>query len=415
MSEAEILQRAGLAVVIGLLIGVERGWQQRQERDGSRVAGIRTYALIGALGGLCGLLADVSAPSVLGYCFLGFALPFGFFEWRHMRAARNFSATNLVAGLLTFILGAYAALGNMAVAAAASVIAAAILAERQYMHAFVRHLKWIELRAALLLLIMTAVLLPALPDRAIDPWGALNPHQMWLMTVLIGAVCYAGYIAVRLAGERRGLLYAGVMGGLATSTTVTWTFARLGRNSPAAMPKIMAAILGAWVVSLLRMTAIAVAIAPVLASSLLPPVAAAIVTLLFFAAFAYRAAGQTQAHALVLKDPLELTLMLRFLALLAGIMLLAKWLSSLPGPSGLLTLGGVSGLLDVDPITLSMSRLARNGLTPSLAVETIFAAAVANGIAKAVLAFYFGGVRLGVFLGLAMVAASGAGALIYLR
>lgn len=277
MSEAEIAQRAGLAVAIGLLIGVERGWQQRQERDGSRVAGIRTYTLIGALGGLCGFLARVSALSILGYCFLGFALPFGFFEWQHMRATRNFSATNLVAGLLTFVLGAYAVLGDMAVAAAASVVAAAILAERQYMHAFVRHLKWIELRAALLLMIMTAVLLPALPDRTVDPWGALNPHQMWLMTVLIGAVCYAGYIAVRLAGERRGLLYAGIMGGLATSTTVTWTFARLGRNSPAALPKIMAAILAAWIVSLIRMTAIAVVIAPVLAAPLLPPVAAAAV------------------------------------------------------------------------------------------------------------------------------------------
>ena len=415
MSEAEIVQRAGLAVAIGLLIGVERGWQQRQERDGSRVAGIRTYTLIGALGGLCGLLARVSAFSILGYCFMGFALPFGFFEWQHMRATRNFSATNLVAGLLTFILGAYAVLGDMAIAAAASVTAAAILAERQYMHAFVRHLKWTELRAALLLMIMTAVLLPALPDRAVDPWGALNPHQMWLMTVLIGAVCYAGYIAVQLAGERRGLLYAGIMGGLATSTTVTWTFARLGRNSPAAMPKIMAAILAAWIVSLIRMTAIAVAIAPVLAPALLPSIAAATAILLVFAAFAYRAAVHTQAHALVLKDPLELSLMLRFLALLALIMLLAKWLSSLPGPSGLLALGGVSGFLDVDPITLSMARLAQTGLTPSLAAETILAAALTNGIAKAVLALYFGGARLGAFLGLAMTVAFGAGALIYLR
>src|ERR1019366_3200972 len=144
MSESEILQRAGLSVAIGLLIGVERGWQQRQEKDGGRVAGIRTYTLIGALGGLCGLLAHASALSILGYCFLGFALPFGLFEWRHMQATGNFSATNLVAGLLTFILGAYAALGDMALAAAASVTAAAILAERQYMHAFVRHLKWTE-------------------------------------------------------------------------------------------------------------------------------------------------------------------------------------------------------------------------------------------------------------------------------
>src|SRR5476651_2454704 len=118
MSEVEILQRAGLAVGIGLLIGIERGWQERQARDGERVAGIRTFTLIGALGGLCGLLSEVSAPVILGFCFLGFALCFGFFEWRGARIAKSVSATDMVAGLLTFVLGAYAVRGNMAVAAA---------------------------------------------------------------------------------------------------------------------------------------------------------------------------------------------------------------------------------------------------------------------------------------------------------
>src|SRR6185369_424117 len=138
----------------------------------------------------------------------------------------------------------------------------AILAEREIMHAFLRRLTWVELRAALLLLVMTVVLLPLLPDRNVDPWNALNPHQIWLMTVLVGAVSYAGYIAVRIAGERRGLLFAAMAGGIASSTTVTWTFARLVKRSPAALPEVMAAILAAWIVSLLRMTAIAVVIAP---------------------------------------------------------------------------------------------------------------------------------------------------------
>ena len=211
MAELELLERAALGAGIGLLIGIERGWQERQARDGARVAGIRTFTLVGTLGAICGLFSGTGTVA-LGLCFLEFALPFSIFEWRRAEQAGNVSATDLVAGLLTFALGAYAARGSMAAAAAVGVVAAAVLAERRVMHAFLRHLKWIELRAALVLLVMTAVLLPALPDHTIDPWNALNPHQIWLMTVLVAAISYAGYIAVRIVGERKGLLTAGLLG-----------------------------------------------------------------------------------------------------------------------------------------------------------------------------------------------------------
>jgi uncharacterized membrane protein (DUF4010 family) len=408
MSELEILQRAGLAVAIGLLIGIERGWQARQARDGSRVAGIRTFTLIGGLGGVCGLLPGAVT---LGLCLAGFAIPFGIFELRRARAAKNFSATGFIAGLLTFALGAYAARGSMMVAAAGGVAVAAILAERHLMHAFLRRLKWTELRAALLLLTMTVVLLPVLPDRTVDPWDALNPHQIWLMTVLVGAVSYAGYIAVRIADERRGLLFAALAGGIATSTTVTWTFARLVKRNPAALPEVMAAILAAWIVSLLRMTTIAVVIAPVLLVPLGAPIVAASMLLLIPAALAYRAAGKAGAQGLTLKDPFELPLMLRFAALLIAIMLLAKLLSS--GPSGLFALGGFSGLLDVDPITLSMAQLAGASITPALAASTILIAATANALAKSVLAVIFGGPRLGLALSAVALLAFGAGAAVH--
>lgn len=163
------LQRAGLSVAIGLLMGVERGWQERRERSGWRVAGIRTYTLIGTLGGICGLLTG-SSPFALSLCFFAFAIPFGILEWRRIDHSNNFSATNFVAGLLTFALGAYAAAGNMLVAAAGAVISAAVLAERHVLHGFLRHLRWVELRGAIVLLAMTVVLLPVLPDRTIDPW-----------------------------------------------------------------------------------------------------------------------------------------------------------------------------------------------------------------------------------------------------
>lgn len=404
MTDIDLMQRAGLAAAIGLLIGIERGWQARQAQNGARVAGIRTFTLIGALGGVAGLLPG---GATLGLALLGFALPFGLFEWRKARRSGSLSATDFIAGLLTFALGAYAVRGSMALAAAAGVITAAVLAERRVLHTFLQRVKWIELRAALMLLVMTAVLLPALPDRTIDPWGALNPHQIWLMTVLVGAVCYAGYIAVRVAGARRGLLFAGIMGGIATSTTVTWTFARLVRRAPASAPDVAAAILAAWVVSLLRMSALAVAIAPALLQPLAPAIGAAVIVLLLPAALAYRAAARGPAPGLKLDDPFELPLMLRFTVLLAGIMLLAKLFAG--GPSGLYALAGVSGLLDVDPITLSMARLAGGGVAVPVAAATILIAAASNGLAKAVLAALFGGLALGLRLGIVALVAFGAG------
>ena len=406
--DLELLQRASLAVAIGLLIGIERGWQERTAKDGTRVAGIRTYTLIGALGGLGGLLPG---DATLGLCLIAFALPFGYFEWQRARQSGTVSVTGFIAGLVTFALGAYAVRGDMALAAAGGVVTATVLAERKLLHGFLQRLTWIELRAAILLLVMTVVLLPVLPDRTLDPWNALNPHQIWLMTVLVGIVSYAGYIAVRIAGERRGLLLAAIAGGVATSTTVTWTFARLARRNPGATFEVMAAILAAWIVSLWRVTALALAIAPQLVRALAPAMAAASVPLMIGAGLAYRTAAKTQPEGLTLSDPLELPLMLRFSVLLAGIMLLAKLFSG--GEGSLFALAGFSGLLDVDPITLSMARMANSGLAQFIAVAAILIACAANALAKAVLAVIFGGWRLGLWLSGLAVLGAGAGALAY--
>jgi uncharacterized membrane protein (DUF4010 family) len=409
----EQLQRLALATAIGLLIGVQRGWQERDAQDGSRVAGIRTFTLIAMLGGICGLSSRGALP-LLGLCLIGFALPYGWFEARQARLRGSVSATGFITGLLTFAIGAYAVLGDVTVAVAAGVAATVVLAERQAMHAFLRGITWIELRAGLILLVMTAVLLPVLPDRAVDPWGALNPYQIWLMTVLSGSVFYGGYIAMRLAGERKGLLFAGIMGGIATSTTVTWTFARMVRQDPAVRAPVMTAILAAWIVSLVRMTVLAGAIAPAVAMTLAPSMGAAALVLLAGAGLSYRAARQAQAATLEMHDPLELSLILRFTAILVIIMLLAKWLSSNTGSLGLFALGGVSGILDVDPITLSMADAARGGLNIRTAAGAILAAAATNAIAKAVLAASFGGQRLGLVMGGLTLAALASGMLTYL-
>src|SRR3954470_10764221 len=138
MTEMEILRRLALAVAVGLLFGIERGWQLREEKAGKRVAGIRTYTLIGLTGGVCGLLGAQTGPLLLGLAFFGFTIAFALVELRHMQQTGSFSATDLVAGLLTFALGAYGVSGSEIATGAVAVVATIVLAERRILHGLLR-------------------------------------------------------------------------------------------------------------------------------------------------------------------------------------------------------------------------------------------------------------------------------------
>lgn len=395
----DLFQRLGLALAIGLLVGIERGWREREGAAGSRVAGIRTFALIGLLGGIWGALYPYTGSIAMGLAALSFAIGFTVFQWRESVVENNLSVTTLIAGLVVFSLGAYAVLGNMAVAGAAGVATFALLAERETLHEFLRKVTWPELRAALLLLAMTFVLLPILPDRNVDPWGALNPYTLWLMTILIAAISYAGYAATRIAGARKGLFYAGAVGGLISSTTVTLTYSQLARKKPEIARQTAPGIIASWIVSLVRMMALASIIAPVLFVPLVLPISAAVAVLVAIA-FLFNARAeeeaQTQAPQLALTNPFELGEVLRFGLLLAAVMLVAKLLLVAFGQSGLLPLAAVTGLADVDPITLSTARMLGTSLTPEGAALAILVAGGSNVVAKAGVAATVGGFRHGI-------------------
>src|SRR5690606_22788488 len=162
--------------------------------------------------------------------YTGSLAGFTYFEARH---EKNFSVTGVVAGTLTFVLGAYATLGSETVAVAAAVAMAILLALRDTLHSWVRAITWIETRSVLVLLAMTFLALPILPHGPVDPWQVLNPAEIWLLAILIAGVSFAGYVAVRVFGGRRGLAVAAVAGGLASSTATTLSFASLARKQPA--------------------------------------------------------------------------------------------------------------------------------------------------------------------------------------
>ena len=410
-----LLERLLLALAIGLLIGVERGWQERDVRDGGRAAGVRTYALIGLLGGICALLSPLVGNLFLGAALLAFAASLALFEWREAAANNSASATGLIAGLITFVLGAYAVLGNMVVAGASGIAATVILAERATLHAFVANLKWVELRSALLLLVMSFVLLPLAPDRVIDPWGALNPRQLWLMIVIIAALSYVGYICVKLAGDRAGLLYAAAAGGLVSSTTVTWTYARLARQQPQSSMPLVAGVAVAWTVSLLRMSAIAIVLSPGLAWPLLSVLLVPVLFLLGLAALMFRRSAKvSEGTPLQLTDPFKLTEVLKFGALLATVTLAAKLAGTGTQQLGLIPLAAVSGFVDVDPITLSVSRLAGGTVSLAFAATVILVAAAANLLCKTALAIALGARAFALYLAVAAVGVFVGGAALWI-
>ncbi|HVZ68158.1 MAG TPA: MgtC/SapB family protein [Rhizomicrobium sp.] len=403
-------QGLGLALAIGLLVGIERGWQERDLQTGARVAGIRTFALIGLLGGVWGALLPIVGGVAVGFAAFAFAIGLTVFEWRESVKDNSLSATDLIAGLVTFALGVLAVLGNKPAAAAAAVVATGLLALRHPLHAFLRTLTWAELRSALLLLVMTVVMLPLLPDRNIDPWDTINPHRIWLITVAIAALSFVGYVAVRIAGARRGLLVAGAAGALVSSTAVTLTYSRLSKSEPKIANEAGVAILASWIVSLTRMTTIAIVLAPILAKSLLPAVVAAVLVLAA-TAFGLDRAGRhdgTEAK-LQLENPVELGMAIRFGFLLGLVTVASKLFAAQIGELSLLPLAAVTGLADVDPITLSVSQMVPKDVTVGVAAMAILIAAAANGATKLGLAVSFAPGRVGRILGSAGILAILAG------
>jgi uncharacterized membrane protein (DUF4010 family) len=282
MDQFEMFQRLATALAIGAVVGVERHWRERDEADGQRTAGIRTFSLIGLLGGAAGLIAralpaaPVAAAIVIIGFFCGFAAIFAFYSHREASAENDYSVTGVVAAMLTFALGVLAVIGDLALASAGGAVLVAILASREILHGFMRRLTWLELRSAVVLLGMTFVVLPLVPDKPIGPFGGVSPAKIWLLVVILAAISFCGYIAVRLLGSMRGELVAGAIGGLVSSTALT--NARRSTDAGDAA-SLTAGALGACAVSYLRTAALVALLAAPLSRSLVPPLIAAALTM----------------------------------------------------------------------------------------------------------------------------------------
>ena len=417
MDTLELIERLTVALAIGLVIGIERGWRQREEAEGDRAAGLRTHALSGLLGGIWGALARSSGREAgivaLGIAFAAFTAVIAVFRYREMLHDKTFGATTVVAGMLAFALGALAVMGDMTAAAAAGVAVAMLLALKGALHAWLKRLTWEELRAGLILLAMTVILLPLLPDRDLSRWLPINPREVWLLTILIAALSFAGYLAIRAAGPSLGVLLSAAMGALVSSMAVTLNMARLTREHPQRRELFAAAIMLASAVMMARVLVVVGIVNVELLPLLAAPLLLAVLAQTGVAAYlGWRAQDEAAEHPqLALQNPFDLGVVLQFGALLAVIMLLAKWLSAWAGAEGAYALAAVSGLIDVDAISLTLARLAPGGLTDSSAAIAILIAVASNSAAKVALSASAGNLSLARLLAYGLAAALAAGGL----
>ncbi len=420
MDTFELFQRLGVALAIGFLIGLERGWKSRNEPEGNRAAGLRTLTLGGLLGGVWGALVIARGSDGLIALALAFAVYSGaivLFRYREATIENTLGATTVVAAMLAFALGALAVVGDMAVAGAMGVAVAGLLAFKEVLHGWVGRISWLELRSGLLLAAMTFIMLPLLPDRTVDPWDTINPFEMWLLTVMIAAISFAGYIAIKAVGDNAGIIMTGVAGGLASSTAVTVTLGEMAKEHPEKVAPLAAGALFASATMAARVLAVVAAVGTSILPAIALPIGLGGAALLATAFYSLRQdSNGVESGRLKLTDPFELTTVLKFGLILTAITAATKLLTRIGSGQGVYALAAFSGIADVDAMTLSMSRQASDAASTTLATNAILIVVAVNTIAKAALGWATGGPEFGkrMMIAAAIAIATGAAGLFFL-
>jgi uncharacterized membrane protein (DUF4010 family) len=413
MTELENFKLLGIALAIGLLIGLERGWRTRDREEGMRVAGLRTYGMIGLLGGLSGILAQRIDAFLMGFVFLGLTSVLLLAYSKSLDKFQDFSITSIIASLITFTLGALTVFGHIMLASASAVVITSLLGFKPLLHGWLKKLEQHELYATLKLLLISVVMLPILPNQGYGPWDAFNPYHIWLMVVLIASVSYLGYFAIRIVGNQHGPVLTGALGGLVSSTAVTLNLSKLSTQQPGMENVLAAGILTACATMFARTLLLTSVINPALFRALLP-------ALLIMAVFTYLVAfllwrnrlGLQTIDEIKLENPFQLMMAMKFGAFLVVVMLLSNLLKVYFGDMGTYFLAATSGLADVDPITLSMSQMSRQGLEVSVAAKAILIAVSVNSGIKGIFSWFIGGRALALRVGSTLVGAVVAGLLI---
>jgi len=356
-----------IALLIGALVGIEREKKKGLEPSHS-FGGIRTYTLLALVGAASAWLARALAMPwvfVIVLAVVGAAVVASYVVQNRRADDHALGLTSEVAALAVCLLGAMVVEGNPSLAVALAVVTSAVLAYKQPLHGLVGRIDGEDLLAAIKLLIASFIVLPLLPDRPMDPWGAINPYELWLLVILISALSLVGYVAVRWLGPRRGTAMTGLAGGLVSSTATTLSFARnsqLAGSDPSGHALAVGVLLS-WLVmcgrTLVLVAVVNRALLPRVLVPLLAMAAATALLLLWHWRAGLRDAVLAVEPAPQVSNPFSLSAAVKFGAVFAAVLLAAKLVQD-RAPQWTLGVAALAGSVDVDAITLSMATAAQS-------------------------------------------------------
>lgn len=410
-----LLTRFALALGIGLLIGMQREWAD------SKLAGVRTFALIALFGALSAALAADFGNALVACGLLAVAGFAALGNWMKLAAGQaSPGLTTELAMLLTFGLGVWVVQKEPVVAVVVAAATTLLLQLKKTLHDALDRLGEDDVRAIMQFVLISLVVLPVLPDHRFGPYDVLGVREIWWMVVLIVGIGLAGYLAYLFLGEKVGTLLGGLLGGLVSSTATTVGYARASRVGPAGVPIGTVVILISSSVVFLRVLVELAAVAPNSFTVLAPPVVAMLGAMAALSTVAWwrlirsrQHPVDTESQPLDLGNPSELSSALIFGGLYALVLLAVAWARDQLGEGGLYAVAVLSGLTDMDAITLSTARMVEDGhLAPGLGWRLVLVASLSNLVFKLATVAALADRRLTLLLARCFLPALAAGGLI---
>jgi uncharacterized membrane protein (DUF4010 family) len=398
----------GIAVAAlgGAAIGLERQWSVHATGPEARFGGIRTFTLLGAFAGVAGwvwslgafALAAVLAAAGAAFVVAAYAAV----------SRRDVEGTTEMAGLVVVAAGVLAGAGHLAIASGIVAITALLLVEKSRLHAAVARLDDAEVRGAARFAVMAVVVLPLLPEGPFGPLGGIRPRQLWLLVLFFSGMSFAGFLARRAVGVRHGYALAGLLGGLVSSTSVTFTFARASRDHRELSRPLAFGVLAACAVMFARVLAATAVLNLDLMTALLPFVVAPLLLSVAFALLGLRGARAEDGSVRAPANPLELKAALQLAGLFQLVLFAVHAARAVWGDLGLVVSGAILGLTDMDALTISMSRSAADPAALRAAAQAIAVGILSNTLFKAAAALALGRGVLRVLVPACLAAAAAA-------
>lgn len=397
MEESSLFLRFGVALVIGVLVGMQR--EYAFDTPGKELAtGVRTLAVMGLLGCAGAFLSDImNSPWPLAMVILivglFFALNYFIDAWNG-----NSGLTTEASGMLILLSGALTYWNQLALAVAIAVTTAVLLSIKPEMHRFVQRLTREDIYATMKFAVITAIVLPVLPNRVFGPapFDIFNPYKIWLLVVLISGISFVGYILIKVVGARKGIGLTGLLGGLASSTAVTLSFTHKSKTDEEFSKPFAIAITVAWTVMFSRVIVEVAAVNLALAKQIFLPLLVPIGAGLAYCAYLFFRQKPDQETDVTFHNPFELGPAVTFGLVFVFILFLSKAAHVYLGNAGIYLSSIVAGLADVDAIALSLADLSRGETGSGLqtAGRAVMLAAVSNTFFKGCLVIFMGAASL---------------------